>query len=118
MKKSTKKPTNKKFSDLTTVRKKRSVDEAIVMKLKDEMIEISALNYLADLRWEANMTQKDLAKKLGVDQSRISRIETGDITRAEVGSLAAYVEAMGGTLEIVFHLGKHSISLNSSKLRK
>lgn len=103
----------KKYSTISDVKKKRSLDEAIVMKLKQEMIDQTKLNSLADLRWVANLTQKDLAERLGVDQSRISRLESGDLTRAEVGSLAAYAAAMGGTLEITFHVGKHSISMTS-----
>lgn len=107
------KKTSKKYAKLSDVKKKRSIDEAIVLKLKEEMIDQTKLNSLADLRWEANLTQKELAERLGVDQSRISRLESGDLTRAEVGSLAAYAEAMGGSLEITFHLGEQSVSMIS-----
>lgn len=107
----------KKYSKLSEVKKKRTLDEKIVLKLKQEMIHQTQLNSLADLRWEANLTQKELADRLGVDQSRVSRIESGDLTRAEVGSLAAYAAAMGGSIEITFHLGNHSISM-VSKVQK
>ncbi len=103
----------KKYSKISDIKSKRSLDEKIILKLKQEMIDQTKLNSLADLRWEANLTQKELADRLGVDQSRISRLESGDLTKAEVGSLAAYAAAMGGSLEITFHVGKHSISMVS-----
>jgi hypothetical protein len=46
-----------------------------------------------------------------VDQPRVSRIERGDLARTEVGSLAAYAEAMGGTLELVVHIGGRAYPL-------
>jgi Lsr2 len=36
---------------------------------------------------------------LGVSQSRISRIERGELDRAEIATLRSYVEALGGEVE-------------------
>lgn len=90
---------------LDQVRKQRPTDEAAVAGLRDEILEESRANRLADLRRGARLTQEQIADRIGVDQPRVSRIERGDLARTEVGSLAAYAEAMGGTLELVVHIG-------------
>ena len=90
---------------LEQVRTQRPTDEVAVAGLRDEILAESRANRLADLRRGARLTQEQLADRIGVDQPRVSRIERGDLARTEVGSLAAYAEAMGGTLELVVHIG-------------
>ena len=89
---------------LNQIRTQRPTDEAAVAGLRDEILDESRGNRLADLRRGARLTQEQLAARIGVDQPRVSRIERGDLARTEVGSLAAYAEAMGGTLELVVHI--------------
>ena len=89
---------------LNQIRTQRPTDEAAVAGLRDEILDESRGNRLADLRRGARLTQEQLADRIGVDQPRVSRIERGDLARTEVGSLAAYAEAMGGTLELVVHI--------------
>ncbi|MFA7266428.1 MAG: hypothetical protein WC054_08960, partial [Candidatus Nanopelagicales bacterium] len=38
------------------------------------------------------------AEIMHVDQSRISQIEAGDITRAELPTVTAYINALGGSV--------------------
>jgi transcriptional regulator with XRE-family HTH domain len=54
---------------------------------------------LAELREARRRSQAELARKLGVQQSAVSRIER----RADMclSTLTGMVEAMGGTLEII-----------------
>jgi DNA-binding XRE family transcriptional regulator len=54
---------------------------------------------LAELREARRRSQAELARKLGVQQSAVSRIER----RADMylSTLSGMVEAMGGTLEII-----------------
>jgi DNA-binding XRE family transcriptional regulator len=54
---------------------------------------------LKDLRRAAQQTQQDLAAALGVGQDTISRLEK----RSDMllSTMRRYVEAMGGTLELV-----------------
>ena len=89
---------------LNQIRTQRPTDEAADAGLHDEILDESRGNRLADLRRGARLTQEQLAARIGVDQPRVSRIERGDLARTEVGSLAAYAEAMGGTLELVVHI--------------
>lgn len=53
---------------------------------------------LNKLRSARNLTQQTLAKALDVSQSEISKIENR--TDVYVSTLASYLEAMGGELEI------------------
>jgi predicted transcriptional regulator len=54
---------------------------------------------LRALREAAGVTQEELAEKVAVDQSQISRLERqGD---ARISLLKRYVEALGGELQIV-----------------
>jgi len=96
---------------LKQIRTQRPTDEVAVAGLRDEILVESRANRLADLRRGASLTQEQLADRIGVDQPRVSRIERGDLARTEVGSLAAYAEAMGGTLELVVHIGGRAYPL-------
>ncbi len=54
---------------------------------------------LAELREARRRSQAELAQKLGVQQSAVSRIERR--TDMYLSTLTGMVEAMGGTLEII-----------------
>jgi transcriptional regulator with XRE-family HTH domain len=60
---------------------------------------------LRELREASNLTQIELAARLQVSQNRVSRIEHGDIERAQVDTLRKYVEAVGGKLRVEVELG-------------
>ncbi|MFD4481522.1 XRE family transcriptional regulator [Streptomyces sp. NPDC058471] len=67
---------------------------------------------LAEVRKGRHITQAALANTLGVTQGRVSAIETGSITRTEVETLADYVAALGGELEIVARFGDKALPLS------
>jgi predicted transcriptional regulator len=58
---------------------------------------------LAEMRKAAGVTQSGLAELLNVSQSRISKIENGEISGIEV--IRAYVAALCGTVDLVATLG-------------
>jgi DNA-binding transcriptional regulator YiaG len=60
---------------------------------------------LAQVRQAQHVNQTELAQRMQVSQSRVSRIERGELSATETGTLASYVEALGGTLEIVADFG-------------
>ncbi|GLI00399.1 XRE family transcriptional regulator [Phytohabitans aurantiacus] len=66
---------------------------------------------LAEVRRRQRTTQVEVAKAMGVTQARVSRIEKGQISRSEVDTLAAYVQALGGKLKIVADFGDESYVL-------
>ena len=66
---------------------------------------------LAELRARAGLTQAELADRLGVRQERVSAMERGDVTAMETRTAAAYVEALGGRLEITVDFGADRVIL-------
>lgn len=66
---------------------------------------------LSEVRKNRHVTQAQLAQLVGVGQPRISQIERGDLSKAEVSTLRAYVEALGGKLEIMANFGDQRISI-------
>lgn len=101
----------KKNITMKEIRAKRPVNEARVRKLRDSILRQSRAIRLSEFRKSLELTQNDLAELLGVDQSNISRIERGKFSNTEVGTLQAYIEALGGTLEIHARMGSKSHKL-------
>lgn len=60
---------------------------------------------LAEIRKEQHRTQTEVAATMGVGQRRVSDIEHGEVNRTEVGTLAAYIDALGGKLKLVADFG-------------
>ena len=57
------------------------------------------------------LTQTQVARRMNVRQERVSAIERAEPGATEVRTLAAYVAALGGRLEIVAHIGDEHITL-------
>ncbi|MFC9297935.1 helix-turn-helix domain-containing protein [Streptomyces sp. NPDC057011] len=70
-----------------------------------EMISVVRAHRLAEVRKRQHTTQVQVAEAMGVTQARVSRIESGELERSEVETLAAYVRALGGKLKIVAEFG-------------
>jgi transcriptional regulator with XRE-family HTH domain len=61
---------------------------------------------LLELRTHTGETQKQLAKRLGMTESMISRLERGDHVPS-LATLCRIADAFGRRLEIVFHEHEH-----------
>lgn len=90
---------------------KRPVDRAAVEASKKRMLDEVRAYRLRELREASDLTQVELAGRLHVSQNRVSRIEHGDIDRAQVDTLRKYVEAVGGRLRIEVELGDERIQI-------
>lgn len=66
---------------------------------------------LAAARQRMRLTQAQVAQRMNVRQERVSAIERAEPGATEVRTLAAYVAALGGRLEIVAHIGDERITL-------
>lgn len=55
---------------------------------------------LRALRVRAGLSQVELARRLGVSQNRISRLERGLLERVQLDTLRRFVEAVGASLII------------------
>jgi predicted transcriptional regulator len=99
------------YLSLDDLYKKRKVNKRAILKKRDSILAESRALRLADFRKALELTQVELAEILGVDQSNISRIERGKLNNTEVGTLQAYIEALGGSLEIRAKVGNKSLKL-------
>lgn len=66
---------------------------------------------LRQIREAQSARQEDVAKAMHVSQSRVSRIEKGDIEHVEVATLRAYIQALGGQIRIVADFGDEQLRL-------
>jgi transcriptional regulator with XRE-family HTH domain len=72
-------------------------EQAVIKKRSAELI--NEVETLQQMRKARALTQKKLAKKLGIAQVAVSRMESrSDLL---LSTLRSYVEAMGGTLDLV-----------------
>ena len=67
---------------------------------REEYEKLSIGEQLLKLRLQADMTQSEVAKRVGTTASAISRYENADYDRYELQTLRKIVEACGGTLHI------------------
>ena len=85
------------------------LDEARVAEMKARLLAQVRAHKLAELREALGMTQVALAERLHVTQSRVSRIERGAIDHTQLETLRAYLEALGGELEVTARFGDERI---------
>ena len=66
---------------------------------------------LAQARERMRLTQAQVAKRMNVRPERVSAIERAEPGAAEVRTLAAYVRALGGRLDIIADIDGERIML-------
>ncbi len=66
---------------------------------------------LAEQRTRLGLTQAQVAQRMGVRQERVSAIERAEPGATEVRTLASYVDALGGRLEIIADIGEERVLL-------
>lgn len=69
-----------------------------------EMLSEVRAYHLRELREQLDLTQDELAKRIGVGQRQVSKIERGDIDSARIGTVRRYLEAVGAgfSVEAIF----------------
>jgi predicted XRE-type DNA-binding protein len=70
---------------------------------------------LTALREQAGLTQRALARLMGVSQPRVAAIERSSNITLDV--IAQYAEALGGHLEVTIMKGKERVLVGSAPLR-
>jgi predicted XRE-type DNA-binding protein len=69
---------------------------------------------LAEIRRaNGHIRQADVAALLGVSQARVSKLEGGNLSHTELGTLQSYVAALGGNLRIVAEFGGNTVDLTA-----
>lgn len=81
------------------------IDEARVAADRERMRAARRAYQLAEIRKALGLTQTDVAEAMHVSQRRVSSVERGDLTHTELGTVASYVRALGGRIEIVADFG-------------
>lgn len=76
------------------------VDETKVAAYKQQMRNQLAAQRLKDLRAEANLTQQELADRIGVGQRQVSKIEQGELDDMHVGTIRKYLASLGYELSM------------------
>lgn len=67
---------------------------------------------LTQARQRTELTQTQVAQRMNIRQERVSAIERAGPAAIEVRTLAAYIAALGGTLEITAHIDGEPITLS------
>jgi predicted transcriptional regulator len=96
---------------LTDIVAERPVNRVAVDAHKKRMLDEVRAYRLRELREALDLTQVELAALLEVSQNRVSRLEHGDIERAQVDTLRRYVEAVGGQLHVEVEIGDRRIQI-------
>ena len=65
---------------------------------------------LAEMRRRLGFSQAQVAARMGVTQGRVSAIENAKPGATELRTIAAYVEALGGRLEIIADFGDQRLA--------
>jgi DNA-binding transcriptional regulator YiaG len=90
------------------------VDLARADAARKEMHDAVQAHRLAEIRKaQGHPRQADVAAMMGVSQARVSKLESGDLSRTELGTLQSYVAALGGHLRIVADFGNSSVELTA-----
>jgi predicted XRE-type DNA-binding protein len=77
------------------------LDEERIANARTTMEQAVRVQRLVDVRKSRGETQSSLAAIMHVTQARVSKIESGNLQHSELGTLQAYVEALGGKLRVV-----------------
>lgn len=86
-------------------------DRAELAAFEEEALAEVRAHRLADVRQQHGLTQTDVANRLHITQTAVSKIERGDLARSELSTIRRYVEALGGKLEVVADFGDERLVL-------
>ncbi len=92
------------------IRSQLHTDPARVAQLEKELEDRQRAFRLAEIREGQGVTQQELAERIGITQSRVSKIERGDLATLSV--VRSYVEGLGGEVKVVADFGDRSVLIS------
>lgn len=98
-------------SNWRDVRAQANLDESNVAAHRERMIGEVRAARLAEVRKRHDLSQMQVAERMGVSQARVSAIEKGELPAAEVGTISKYIAAIGGKLQMVADFGDEKLIL-------
>ena len=87
------------------------IDEAAVALLGERFSNEGRAHKLAEERRTQHLTQVEVADAMKVTQSRVGRLEKGELDATELGTLRKYVEALVGHLCLVADFGDEHVTV-------
>ena len=108
------KPTGRSYATVEALLRGEGVPEEVQAKVNELGSETRLVHQLSLLRHKAGITQEEMAKRLGVTQSAISKLESGLDEDLRLGDIREYSRASGARLAIVF--GKRLTHVEAVKL--
>jgi predicted XRE-type DNA-binding protein len=82
------------------VRKQAALAPGRVTEARKELDRREHAYRLNEVRNQMDLSQAKVAEAMHVAQPRVSELENGDISRVLVSTLADYIQALGGKLEL------------------
>lgn len=89
-------------------------DRAAIAAGMDQLRAEQRAYRLAEMRRRLGFSQAQVAARMGVTQGRVSAIENAKPGATELRTIAAYVEALGGRLEIIADFGDQRLAFAES----
>jgi len=89
------------MSDLKNYIKKQLKDPNFKAEYEESQSEFEVMQAIIKARLESHLSQKELAKKSGIRQSNLSRIESG-ASLPNISTLEAIAKGLGKKLHIEF----------------
>ena len=90
------------------------LDPARAAAARKEMHDAVRAQRLADIRKaHGHARQTDVAAAMGISQARVSKLESGDLSHTDQGTLQSYVAALGGSLRIIAEFEGSSVELTA-----
>ena len=91
----------KRYSSVREMVDDLSEDKTFAEEFEEQASRRELVKALFVLRCSANMSQKDVAERMGCTQSRVSKLESGTDDDLGLGDLQAYAAALGLETRIV-----------------
>ena len=102
--------TSKSYDSVTDLLKGIGADSAFAKSVEEEIQSRSIGRALVVLRHKAALTQADVAEKMQVKQSTISKIERSTNSELRMGEIESFLRAVGGKMNIAVHGSKATLS--------
>ncbi|MFG1954874.1 helix-turn-helix domain-containing protein [Micromonospora sp. NPDC048830] len=89
-----------------------NLDEDKVEQHKERMRGEVRAARLREMRERRGLTQQQVADSMNVSQPRVAAIESGELPKAEVGTVARYIAALGGKVKFVAEFDGECVTLS------
>ena len=96
----TKKRAGTQTAVMSWVEEQLDQDSALRQQVEELLNQMRIEQDLLALRLETGVSQRQLARALGVSQPAIAKIESGKVRNLELRTLVRYATALGGSVKI------------------